>query len=196
MSEGREQLPDEPLSAKLRRDGRRHIHERDAWRQIVEGERVAADAEAAKKVVEDVLSRSPLHSWFPGTSWIPIAVVTHTLVGDPPSFPEWSPSIDTLRLVGPQSAKPAVGVVVQPADDPEPFSLLLVGRALNPERTIDLQVVLCERHGGAPQYGMPATWAPLVNITGPDRLARVLAAPDRWPDAALRPPTYGWEIDF
>ena len=186
----------EPLSERLRREGERSRSEHRIWQDIVAGEKLEDAKREAQAVVLDALQRAPLRQWFPEARWVPVAVVARNgNVRGMPTYSQWPPNHPGYYRPSPTLWPRPIGVVVEPAEDPNPFRLLLVSRDAAPDHVIDVQVVLVEPH----EYVDPVTgqrwtdWYPFVNINGPDRLARALAFPQGWPQPPLQPPAYGWD---
>lgn len=200
MTENDPRAAGEPLSKRLRREGERSLNEDRAWQDIVTGEKLEEAKREAQAVVLDALQRAPLRQWFPEARWIEVAVVARNgnVLGSP-TYVEWPPTEAAGHYRPTPSLWPRpVGVVVEPAGDPNPFRLLLVSRDALADRVIDVQVVLVEPH----EYVDPVKghrcwtdWYPFVNINGPARLARALASPQSWPQPPLQPPAYGWDHD-
>jgi hypothetical protein len=199
MTENDPSAPGEPLSERLRREGERSLNEHRVWQDIVTGEKIEEAKRVAQAVVLDALQRAPLRQWFPETRWIQVAVVARNgNVRGTPTYGEWPPNESTGHYLPTPALWPRpVGVVVEPADDTNPFRLLLVSRDVLADRVIDVQVVLVEPHEYVdPVRGHRWTdWYPFVNINGPARLARALASPQSWPQPPLQPPAYGWGHD-
>jgi len=156
---------EEPLSARLRRAGEQDRTERRAWANLVQ-EELRGDAQSAAAAFgAETLARSPLSQLVPGAA-VADRRSRPARVGDRDAYTEWHPYTSA-----PGGVPPPHGVVVEPAADPEPFVLLLLGRDHHSgELTRVVRVILAQ-----PSEFGGGWWNPVAEVQSVSDLARLLA---------------------